>query len=299
LNPDALFSSLLATLHDGLSVLPDKSEENAHNTLQALWQAAAGVRVSPIAARDLDLPPLSPDQVSVLGELVRSRLSGVPLAHLTERQNFMGLEFILNKGLYIPRKETELLARAAIATIRESFGADRPVEVADLCAGIGTVALAIAHHCGNTRVVGTDIYAPAIAAAHVNMQHFHLDARARFRCADLFEPLASLGLRGSLDVIVSAPPYISSAKVKGMASEIADHEPEEAFNAGPFGLSVFNKLIATAPDYLAANGYLLFECGEGQGEFLAKRLLASKSYVEVTEIRDENGHVRVLKARKA
>lgn len=291
------FDGLLETLHHGLSVLPDKSEENARNTLQALWHAAAGTQVSPVVAQDLHLPPLSPDQISVLGLSVRSRLSGVPLAHLTERQNFMGLEYILNKGLYIPRKETELLARTAIATIEEAFDLQEPATVADLCTGIGTVALAIAHYCENVSVVGTDIFAPAIAAAHVNARHFGLEARARFFHADLFEPLEALSLSRAVDLIVSAPPYISSAKVKGMAIEIAHHEPEEAFDAGPFGLSVFNKLISTAPDYLRSGGCLIFECGQGQGEFLAKRILANRSYGEVCEIRDENGHVRVLKAR--
>ena len=83
-----------------------------------------------------------------------------------------------------------------------------------------------------------------------------------------------------------------------MAEEIANHEPEEAFDAGPFGLSVFNQLITVAPEYLAKNGYLIFECGLGQGEFLANRINKNSRYGEVTQICDENGNVRVLKAKK-
>jgi release factor glutamine methyltransferase len=295
-NQENPFNRLLDALTQNLSVLPDKSEENAENTLCALWQTAAGKPMSPITAQGLPLPALSAEQFAALELAVQSRLAGVPLAHLTERQHFMGLEYIVNKGLYIPRKETELLAQTAIATVAEDYASNGEVTAVDLCTGIGTVALAIAHHCGNTRVFGSDIYAPAIEAAKVNATHFGLAHRASFFNADLFEPFESLSLKSGIDIIVSAPPYISSVKVKDMATEIAQHEPKEAFDAGPFGLSVFNKIIALAPDYLRPGGCLIFECGLGQGEFLAKRILANKHYERVTEVLDELGQVRVLKA---
>lgn len=294
---EKIFTNLLQLLSQHLKVLPDKSEETPRNTLCALWHKASGQSVSPLGAEKLQLPPLKPLELSLLDELIESRLAGVPLAHLTQRQNFMDLEFILNAGLYIPRKETELLAKAAIATIAEEFPSDKLITLLDLCTGIGTVALAVAHICENSRVFGSDIYKPAIDAALINTQHFGLHERASFIHADMFEPFADLGLKDGVDIIVSAPPYISSVKAKTLDLEIAQHEPQEAFDAGPFGLDIFNKLIATAPEYLRPNGYLLFECGLGQGPFLAKRVLANKSYQSVTEVCDEAGNVRVLKAK--
>lgn len=296
---EKIFSNLLQLLVQHLKVLPDKSEETPRNTLCALWHKAGGQSISPLAAEKVDLPPLQPPQLSLLDELIQSRLAGVPLAHLTQRQNFMDLEFILNEGLYIPRKETELLAKAAIATISAEFPADKLITLLDLCTGIGTVALAVAHLCENSRVYGSDIYKPAIDAALINTQHFGLHERASFIHADMFEPFAELGLKAGVDIIVSAPPYISSVKVKTMDEEIARHEPQEAFDAGPFGLDIFNKLIATAPEYLRPNGYLLFECGLGQGSFLAKRVMANKAYQSIVEVCDEAGNVRVLKAKLA
>ena len=293
-----IYNDFLALLKKDLSILPDKQEENATNTLDALWHTAAGNRVSPIAAEKLTLPELLPEQVKILETLIQSRLTGVPLAHLTERQDFMGLDYILNKGHYIPRKETELLARAAIDTIAENFAAAKDIAVIDLCCGIGTVALAIAHYCKNIRVFGSDIYPPAIDAAKVNTKHFSLEGSASFFNDNMYAPFEQLSLKDSVSVIVSAPPYISSSKVKNMADEIASHEPEEAFDAGPFGLSIFTIIIATAPEYLCVNGYLIFECGLGQGDFLAKRLDANGRYSPVDKICDENGNVRVLKAKK-
>lgn len=293
-----LFNHWFEILSKEIIILPDKSEENADNTLRALWQLAYGVHVSPIVAEKLDLPILSSTQIVLLEELIQSRISGVPLAHLTERQHFMGLDYILNKGLYIPRIETELLAQTAIETISADFLSEDKVNVLDLCTGIGTVALAIAYYCSNTQVFGSDIYEPAIGAAEINAQHFHLENRSSFFHADLFDPFATLAIKEHIHLIVSAPPYISTIKVKQMATEIAHHEPEEAFDAGPFGLSIFNQLISIAPEYLQKNGYLIFECGLGQGEFLINRITKNKQYRDVTPICDENGNIRVVKAKK-
>jgi release factor glutamine methyltransferase len=294
----SIFRELLYKLEEQLSILTDKSEENANNTLTALWHKAAGNKVSAIASSKLELPFLESSQFIELDELITDRLSGVPLAHLTERQNFMGLDYILNKGLYIPRKDTELLAKTTIDLLLEEYIQQDKVTVIDLCSGIGTVALAIAHYCKNTRVYGSDIYEPAIDAAKINAEHFGLEKLATFYHADLFDPFEFHEVKGTTNIIVSAPPYISSVKVKQMASEISEHEPSEAFDAGPFGLSIFNKLISIAPEYLCDNGYLIFECGLGQGEFLAKRLRSNKKYGEIAEICDEHGNVRVLKAQK-
>ncbi|HSV12378.1 MAG TPA: HemK/PrmC family methyltransferase, partial [Hanamia sp.] len=229
---------------------------------------------------------------------IQSRLEGTPLAHLTERQNFMDLDFILNGHHYIPRKETELLAKTAIDTILSNYSKKRKVTVLDLCTGIGTIALAIAHYCKNTIVFGSDIYKPAIDAAEINAKQFSLDDRVTFFNANMFDPFESLALKEKINVIVSAPPYISTSKVKKMTAEIADHEPKEAFDGGPFGLSIFLILISVAPEYLIMNGYLIIECGLGQGEFLADRIEANEHYGRVVKIYDDDGNIRVLKAKK-
>ena len=293
-----LFNDLLKKLENELIILQDKSEENAENTLRALWHFASGNKVSPILAEELELPPLLPSQITLLEESINTRLSGLPLAHLTERQHFMGLDYILNKGLYIPRKETELLAKTAIETISNDFSFLENVKVMDLCTGIGTIALAIAHYCINTQVYGSDIYGPAIEAAKINAQHFQVENRTAFFHADLFDPFKFFDLKGHTSIIVCNPPYISSAKVKEMNAEIAYYENEEAFDAGPFGLSVFNQLISVAPEYLINNGYLIFECGLGQGEFLTSRISKNKRYGEINQICDEKGNIRVVKAKK-
>lgn len=293
-----LYKTRLSKLKNDLSILPDKMEETPENTLSALWLSSYGIKISPVMAEKMKLPQLSPTQLVILDTLIQDRLVGVPLAHLTERQHYMGLEFILQKGLYIPRKETELLAKTAIALINEHYHNDDLINVLDICSGIGTVALAIANYCTNTHVFGSDIYKPAIECANINANHLHVSCRSSFYCASLFDPFENLSLKEKTHFIVSAPPYITTAKVKHMAAEIANHEPVEAFDAGAMGVSIFIKLISTAPEYLQSNGYLIFECGKGQGEFLAGRISLNKCYKNVTEIKDENGDVRVVLSQK-
>ena len=294
-----LYKTLLEKLEKNLSILPDKMEETPKNTLSALWHASYGNLFSPILAEKEKLSQLTHSQIILLETFIQDRMGGVPLAHLTERQHFLGMEFIVRKGLYIPRKETELLAKTAIDVIQNDSNKNSAFNVLDLCSGIGTVALAIANYCHNVHVFGSDIYKPAVDCANINSIHFGLDERTSFFNADLFEPFDQLLLKNNTQVIVSAPPYISTVKVKQMASEISNHEPTEAFDAGAMGFSIFFKLITTAPEYLQSNGFLIFECGLGQGEFLAKRIRLNKDYKDVTEVKDENGHVRVLIAQRA
>ena len=296
---EKIFKRFLLRLEENLNILPDKSEETPENTLCALWAASAGNFLSPIIAEKANLPQLTNKQLSVLENLIEERLHDVPLAHLTNRQHFMGMEFVIKKGLYIPRKETELLAKTAISYILKDYKDHESINVIDVCTGIGTVAFAIANYCKNSQVYGSDIYGPAIDCAKTNAKHFNLENRSSFFNADLFEPFEKLSLKNNTQVVVSAPPYITSPKVKKMAYEISKHEPKEAFDAGPFGLAIFTKLISGAIPYLHINGYLMFECGLGQGEFLAKRIRSNKNYKNVVEIRDENENVRVLSAQKA
>ena len=299
MDQDQVFKDLLEKLEKNLNVLTDKQEETPKNTLSALWLASTGNLFSPIVAEKSDLPRLTSLQLVSLESLIEERLAGVPLAHLTERQHFIGLEFIVKKGLYIPRKETELLAKTAISQISKVYNNDSAINVIDVCSGIGTVALTIANYCQNTHVFGSDIYKPAIDCAKINARHFSLEDRSSFFVADLFDPFDQLFMKNNTHVIVSAPPYISTVKVKQMAAEISNHEPEEAFDAGPMGLSIFFKLISTAPEYLVSNGFLIFECGLGQGGYLAKRIRSSGHYKNVMEVLDESGNVRVVSAQRA
>jgi release factor glutamine methyltransferase len=290
---ETIFIALRDRLAAGSTMLPDKPEETSDATLRALWHAAAGEPKSVVAAASAELPPLDDGASARLNALVERRIAGVPLAHLTGRQHFAGMEMLAGAGALVPRRETELLARAAIALAR---GIDAPT-IVDVCTGCGNVALALARHVPDARVSGADLSEDALALARRNAEWLGLADRVEFRCGDLLAPFDDAGFLGRVDVLTCNPPYISSAKVGQMAAEIAAHEPRLAFDGGPLGVSILMRLVQEAPQFLKPGGWLAFEVGLGQGPALVRRLKGTAAYREVREIADENGAVRAILVR--
>src|SRR5512133_2657683 len=108
MNKSELFDSIGNDLRNKLHLLEDKPEETVESTVKALWLAASGFQVSADRAINIEIPELSEKQLEDLHKLIELRLSNIPLAHITKRQNFMGIELLSDKRALIPRKETEL-----------------------------------------------------------------------------------------------------------------------------------------------------------------------------------------------
>jgi release factor glutamine methyltransferase len=294
-----MYRELSERIATGVQFLADKPEENADSTTRALWHAAAGEPKSVVAATaTAELPPLDAVAIERLETLVARRLDGVPLAHLTGRQHFMGLEMLAGPEALVPRVETELLARAAIDCALELGAGALSIRVVDLCTGSGNVALAIAAHVANAQVFGADLDASAVALAQRNAQHLGLDGRAQFRAGDLLAPFDTPPFLGQVDLLTCNPPYISSAKVGQMAQEISAHEPRMAFDGGPLGISILLRLIEEAPRFLRSGGWLAFEVGLGQGASVVRRLQKDASFREVRAVDDHAGAVRAVLARR-
>ena len=308
-------------LHDrlamGLDLLPDKPEESPESTLRALWHTVAGNPRSAAAAMHDELPELAAGApLQTLEHFIARRLAGEPLAHITGRERFMGLEMLCGPHALIPRAETEQLARASIELLQQS-GMRQRAKVIDVCTGCGNLAFAIAHHLPDAEVFGTDLSEDAIAFAERNGIHLGLQARVEFRTGDLLASFETPDFLGHVDLIVSNPPYIASAKVsqadlivcappyirstkvEQMAVEIAHYEPRLAFDGGPFGVTILMRLIEDAPRFLRAGGWLAFEVGLGQGPALTKRLQRDDAFQEVRALTGAAGAIRVILARRS
>lgn len=291
-------ADLVLRLREGADWLPDKPEETPEATARALWLAAAGRPCSAVAAAATGgLPTLDGPATRRLEGLVARRLAGVPLAHLTGRAHFCGLELLAGTQALVPRAETALLAGAAIAALRRA-GEASPV-VLDACTGSGNIALAVAHHCPAARVAGADLSAEAIALALANARRLGLDDRVRFLVGDLLAPFQALGVAGRVDLLTCNPPYISSAKVPLMAAGIAGHEPAMAFDGGPLGVSLLSRLLDEAPAWLRPGGLLLVEVGLGQGPALLRRLARDPAWSRTQGHGDGAGAIRVLELERS
>ncbi len=292
-----LFQELLAETATKLSVLHDKPEETTESTVRALWQVAAGAPMSAEQAAKTALPALDAAAVGRLRELLKERLAGIPLAHLTGRQRFMGLELMTSKAALVPRKETELLGHVALAVLRQLASGQESLRVIDVCTGAGNLALALATHEPKALVYASDLSSEAVELARRNGTLLGLGGRVEFRQGDFLNPFADSSFNRNVDLLVCNPPYISSGKVGTLPTEIIGHEPSLAFDGGPFGVKILQRLLTEAPQFLRPDGWLAFEVGLGQGPALMDRMRRNPAYADLAAVVDAAGAVRAVVAR--
>lgn len=228
--------------------------------------------------------------------MAERRIAGAPLAYVLGRELFMGVELIVGEGALAPREETELLGYTALEAIRSS-GASAP-KVIDMCCGSGNLACAIAHHLPTVRVWASDLTDGCISVTRRNVKHVDVSERVTVAQGDLFAGFAGLGLEGTIDVVVCNPPYISQSKLASDRAELLAHEPREAFDGGPYGLSIQQRVVKEALPFLRPGGTLLFEIGLGQERQVKMLFDRVKEYEDIRLVANADGEVRVMSGRK-
>jgi release factor glutamine methyltransferase len=298
MNKEELYQILKIELSGKLTLLTDKPEETIDSTLKALWHAASGVGKSVEEAVNLQLSELSQEQVLELRSIVAQRLNGTPLAHITGRQRFMGIELLSDKRALIPRKETEILGRKALTLSKDIANKKNEVKVVDVCCGAGNLGLAIAYYNVKANVLAADLSQEAVELTRDNILFLNLSDRIQAKQGDLFSAFETDEYYERTDLIICNPPYISSAKVPKMISEISENEPALAFDGGMTGTKVILRLISESPKFLAPGGWLIFEIGVGQGPFIMQLCERSEAYAKVESVLDDSGNIRVILAQK-
>jgi release factor glutamine methyltransferase len=291
------FSDLLQEVERFWTPLPDKPEETPERLLSALWSTACGAPVSADRALPAALPVLDEAGFERLRGLIERKRAGVPLAHLTERQTFLGIDLLAGPEALIPRKETEILGRAALVKIGCMAKKRGPLLVLDVCTGSANLALAYAYYEPLATVYAADLSPEAVELGRRNVKFMGLDKRVEVRIGDLLEPFESPEFVGRCDFLSCNPPYISAAKVKEMHPEISRHEPQAAFNGGVYGVSILMKLLKNAPRFLRPGGWLGFEVGHGQGAGLARQLERNPAFAAVETYSDPGGEIRAILAK--
>lgn len=292
------FDELVQQLISTVTFLPDKPEETAESTAKALWLAAMEQPCSVALAQIRQLPGLDLRGRERLQGLLVRRLSGIPLAHLTERQSFMGVELLAGPEALIPRKETEIVGRAALAKLHELTTSHGKVRVVDVCTGSGNLAVSLAVHEPLCEVWGADLSADAVKLAERNAVLHQLSSRVFFRQGDLLEPIRSDAFFGSVDLMVCNPPYISSGKVDNLPTETGSHEPRLAFDGGNFGVTIISRLLKEASQFLKPDSWLYFEVGLGQGPYFVRSIGKMVEYRTVETFADVEGNIRAIGALK-
>lgn len=223
-------------------------------------------------------------------------LDNVAEAYARGSVTFMGLDLIVARGALVPRAETELLGRIALEMIFATrLSAPR---VIDMCCGAGNLACAIAHYAPHSRVWASDLTDDCVQVARRNVELQNLSERVVVERGDLFSALQKLDLEGSVDMILCNPPYISEARLQGERAPLLDLEPREAFAAGPYGISIHQRVVREAVAFLRPGGALLFEVGLGQERQVKTLFERSRQYEDIRTAANEAGVGRVVLARR-
>lgn len=214
-------------------------------------------------------------------QLIEKRAVHIPLQHLTGEQNFMGLDFLVNEHVLIPRQDTEILVEEIMRDLHDG------IRILDMCTGSGCILLSLLHYSNDCSGVGVDVSEDALAVARQNADRL-AEKQAVFIQSDLFEKV-----EGSFDLIVSNPPYIRSQEIAGLMPEVREYEPHLALDGKDDGLHFYREIIKGAMPHLKRGGQLFFEIGYDQGEAV-QALLAANGYTEIAVVKDYAGLDRVV-----
>ncbi len=281
--------TIAAAVERGRARLAAVGIETAGLEACVLFEHAAGIDRAALLARGRE--PVDPQVTPRYERLLAERARRIPLAYVTGEREFWSLRLRVDPHVLVPRPETETLVEAALDRLRPG------ARVADVGTGSGAIVIAVARELGAGAFLGTDRSAPALAVARANAAEHGLADRIEFREGDLLEPLCARP--GSLDALVSNPPYIPTAEIEGLQAEVRDFEPRAALDGGPDGLALIGRIVAGAAPLLRHGGWLLLEIGAGQADRVRTLLQRTGRFVEISSRRDLGGIERVIAARRA
>jgi release factor glutamine methyltransferase len=288
--------------------VPDRPAPTVRQLVDAAAQvlAAAGVvsaRVDATAmathvlGRPLVLAPDAPpaDFQATYAGLVERRRLREPLQHVLGETGFRHLTLLVEPGVFVPRPETEIVAQQAVDEARRL---GRPAVVVDLCCGTGAIGLSVADEVPDAVVVAVDVSPAAVQLAGVNRDRCGLSDRVEVVQADVRDPELLAARAGTVDVVVSNPPYIPPDQ-EPTEPEVRDHDPDLAlYGGGADGLALPEVVVAAALRLLCPGGLLVMEHAEVQDEQVRELVGATGGFVQARTVDDLTGRPRMVWARR-
>ncbi|MBF1172498.1 MAG: peptide chain release factor N(5)-glutamine methyltransferase [[Eubacterium] sulci] len=239
-------------------------------------------------------------------ELIDRRSKGEPVQYIMGSQEFMGLEFIVNENVLIPRQDTETLVEDALEIINTGTlrGEDMDVkrkewDILDLCTGSGAIGVSLARIANKVNVTCSDISEGAIKVAKENAQKHGVAKSVKFEQGDLFKPFSKHFRKQKFDMIISNPPYIKSSVIPTLQKEVCEHEPLSALDGGESGLDFHERIVSGVGGHLRKGGVLLLEIGHDQGEAVSGLLSRNGDFTSIRVLKDLANRDRIVFAKKS
>ena len=228
--------------------------------------------------------PLGEDELARYRALIKRRLAGESVSYLVGETEFWGLPFHVDASVLVPRPDTETVIEVARSARPDRARACR---ILDLCTGSGVIAVSLAKEYPAARVVATELSPAAAAIARRNAARNQVADRVDVREGDLFSPVAG----EQFDLITANPPYIASAVIATLSSEVR-REPMMALDGGPDGLQFYDRICSAARAHLAPGGALVVEHGYDQADAVRARFEAT-GLADITLVHDLGKNPRV------
>lgn len=226
---------------------------------------------------------LDEKEVNAVNGCLQRRISGEPLQYILGGCEFMSLPFYVESGVLIPRADTETLAEEIIKIAKPN------AKILDICCGSGCIGISLASFIEKAAVTMLDISDKAIEVTAKNAKLNNVTGRVTVKKCDILSEYPDK----KYDIIVSNPPYIETAVIDALQTEVKDHEPRLALDGGEDGLVFYRRITDIAPQMLNENGILAFEIGFNQGA--AVKELMKSNFKDIKIIKDLTGNDRVVR----
>ncbi|WP_154171515.1 50S ribosomal protein L3 N(5)-glutamine methyltransferase [Vibrio metoecus] len=245
------------------------------------WDEAVQL-ILPTLYLPIDVPPhvlssrlTSSERLRVVERVIKRINDRTPVAYLTNKAWFCGLEFFVDQRVLVPRSPIGELIQNRF----EPWLIEEPTRIMDLCTGSGCIAIACANAFPEAEVDAIDISVDALNVAEQNIQDHGLEQQVFPIRSDLFRDLP----QEQYDLIVTNPPYVDQEDMDSLPSEFR-HEPELGLAAGRDGLKLARRILANAPLYLKENGVLVCEVGNSM-----VHMMEQYPHIPFTWLEFENG----------
>ena len=258
--------------------------ETAALDAKLLTQHGLGLNALELATRENQI--VDPTGAERVAALLQRRMTGESVARIIGEREFYGLAFGLNAATLEPRPDTELLVDLALGMMPANG------RLLDLGTGTGCIPIAMLAHMDGISAVAVDLSPKAVEAARDNAKRHGVADRLTLLEGSWFAPVPPQ----RFDIIVSNPPYITSAVVETLAPEVKDFDPRLALDGGPDGLAPYRVIAAQADAWLSAGGRILVEIGHDQGAAVSGLFLEA-GFEDVSVHRDLAGLDRVVVAQ--
>ena len=248
---------------------------------------------------------LTEAELDTIQQGIEKRLSGLPVAYITNHKEFFGYDFYVDQNVLIPKPDTELLVEQALLAVNKAFATapekNADYKIADVCTGSGCIAISVLKtlfqkYRVSIKVAASDISKAALAVAEKNADTLLSQEERQnisFYQGDLFQAFSS-SENQKFDMILSNPPYVPTNLTEELLSD-GRSEPRLALDGESDGLGIIRRLVVEAKNHLKGGGVFFLEAGEYNVEEAGKCLL-NVGFTDIFIHKDLAGLLRLVEA---